>query len=316
MKLGIPVVTLVAGFLLTFSQSAVARPGSHPTKSPLGPCQDTAGAGAGDQSVIGHVNKTCNDGTEGDGGLQVGAGVRGPVVVIRVIDCGPPQVAGQLRPSAGNACGQMRNLCDAATTAHLPTGPNITTTATIGRIANGPWMMVGHDCAVSPTAARPQLTATMLLREVRELVPHPGIGIAPPGGTTLVNLQTLLWADTPADRSLGTHTLLGHHVALRVHVHRVDWTFGDGQHDSTTTPEPKYNPAEGCHTQTCPGYWGHTYTTTGPKTITATITWTGRYRVDTGPWQTIPNTVTGPTTTTTLTVKQARGILVPNPPDN
>jgi hypothetical protein len=276
-------------------------------------CTDSTAAHAGDGGFNGVGTKTCDDGTEDDGG----SGARGPRQVIRVIDCGPPQVAGQLRPGPGDVCGQIRNLCDAATAAHLPTGKGITTTATILRQPDGTWAMTGHDCAATPPRpARPQLTAATVLRQVRKLVPHPGIGIAPPGGTTLVNLQTLLWADTPADRSLGTHTLLGHHVALRVHVTRVDWTFGDGVTDTTNTPEPKYDPADGCHTRTCPGYWGHLYTSTGPMTITATITWTGRYRVDNGPWLTIPDTVTGPAATAALTVKQARGVLVPNPSDN
>jgi hypothetical protein len=233
------------------------------------------------------------------------------VPVIRVVDCGPPQVAGQVRPGPGDVCDQVRNVCDAATVARLPKDPKITTTATQQRHADGSWSLAGIDCAVH--AAAPRVTAVLVMREVRKLVPHPKVGIAPPGGATLVNIQTLLWADTPSDQSLGTVTLLGHQVTLQVHVAQVDWDFGDGQRDTTPSPEPRYDPSAGCKTVSCPGYWGHVYAATGAMTVSATVTWSGRYRVDGGAWLDIPGTVTGPATTAALTVRQARGVLVPNP---
>jgi len=219
-------------------------------------------------------------------------------------------VAGQVRPDPGEICGQVRNICDVASVARLPKDPNITTAATVQRLADGSWSLTAMNCALK--SATPQMTALMVMREVRKLVPHPKVGIAPPGGATLVNIQTLLWAETPADQSLGTVTILGHQVSLQVHVARVDWDFGDGQHDATDSPEPKYDASDGCKTVTCPGYWGHIYTTTGPMTVSATVTWSGRYRVDGGGWLDIPETVTGPATTATVTVRQARGVLVPN----
>jgi hypothetical protein len=179
------------------------------------------------------------------------------------------------------------------------------------RDPGGGWHLVALDCAVQ--AAAPRVTAVLVMREVRKLVPHPKVGIAPPGGATLVNIQTLLWADTPSDQSLGTVTLLGHQVTLQVHVAQVDWDFGDGQRDTTPSPEPRYDPSAGCKTVSCPGYWGHVYAATGAMTVSATVTWSGRYRVDGGAWLDIPGTVTGPATTAALTVRQARGVLVPNP---
>jgi hypothetical protein len=223
----------------------------------------------------------------------------------------PPQVAGQVRPGPGDACDQVRNVCDVASAARLPKDPKITTTATQQRNADGTWTLAGTNCMVR--SAVPQVTAVLVMQEARKLVPHPKVGIAPPGGATLVNIQTLLWAETPADQSLGTVTLLGHQVTLQVHVAQVDWDFGDGQRDSTDGPERPYDPAAGCKTVTCPGYWGHVYGTTGAMTISASVTWSGRYRVDGGAWLDIPGTVTGPATTAALTVKQARGVLVPNP---
>jgi hypothetical protein len=278
---------------------------SSSTSAPPGNCTAGTGARAVRGGFSDYSGKACDAGTTG----AAAGGSRGPVVVTRTVDCGPPQVAGQLRPDPGDVCGQVRNLCDAATPAQLPTDPTITTMASEQRDPDGTWRLIGTDCLVQ--GARPQVTALLVMQQLRKLVPHPAIGVAPPGGATLVNIQTLLWAETPAEQSLGTVTLLGHRVALRVHVDRVDWDFGDGSTDTTDTPEPRYDPADGCRTVTCPGYWGHVYRATGSTRVTATVTWSGRYRVDGGAWQDIPNTVTGPAATTDLVVRQARGILVP-----
>jgi hypothetical protein len=48
-------------------------------------------------------------------------------------------------------------------------------------------------------------------------------------------------------------------------------------------------------------------------TVTADLTWTGQFRVDGGPWQSIPGTVTAAAASTTIDVKEARGVLVQNP---
>jgi hypothetical protein len=234
-----------------------------------------------------------------------------PPPVTKTIDCGPPQISGQVRPRPGDYCAYLANLCDVPSPAQLPTDPRITTQVTLERQSDGRWTQIGFDCTAKAEA--PQVTPLLVLAEVRKLVPHPRIGVAPPGGATLVNIQTLLWLDTPADQSLGTVTLLGHRVMLRVHVDRVGWDFGDGQADTTSGPGHRYDPAEHCRTVTCDGYWGHIYATSGTMTIAATATWSGQYRVDGGAWLDIAGTVTGPPTSTAITVRQARGVLVPNP---
>jgi hypothetical protein len=166
------------------------------------------------------------------------------------------------------------------------------------------------NCDVKP--ATPQVTPVLVSQEVQKLVPRPQVGIAPPGGVSLVNIQTLLWVDTPADQSLGTITLLGQQVQLRVHVLRVNWTFGDGSSASAASPGRKYDAANPCTTPTCPDYWGHVYTNAAAMTVTAQVTWSGEFRVAAGAWQPIAGAVTGPIQSTTLTVRQARGMLVPD----
>jgi hypothetical protein len=107
--------------------------------------------------------------------------------------------------------------------------------------------------------------------------------------------------------------LLGQSVELRVTIESVAWDFGDGQTDRTSDGGTPYSPDQPCNTVLCPGYFGHVYTATGIRTVTATITWAGSYRIGGGTWQPIANTVTGPPSSVTLSVNQARGILVPNP---
>jgi autotransporter-associated beta strand protein len=153
----------------------------------------------------------------------------------------------------------------------------------------------------------------MVRDEAERLLPHPVIGSAPPGHVTLVNTETVLWVATAPDRRLGTVTLLGRRVAIRAHVERVAWDFGDDSSTTTTRPGTAYTNAHPCRTKQCPGYFGHTYSDTGTMTITADLTWTGQFRVDGGAWQTIPGTVIAAATSTSIDVKEARGVLVPNP---
>lgn len=156
------------------------------------------------------------------------------------------------------------------------------------------------------------MTPVVAMEQVRKLVPHPAIGIAPPGGKSLVNIQTLLWVNASVDQSLGTVTLLGHRVGLRIRVQHVDWDFGDGRTERTADPGRRYDVGDPCMTVTCPGYWGHVYDTTGAMTVSAAVTWSGEFRVDGGGWAPIAGTVTGAPVTAGLAVKQARGVLVPD----
>ncbi|MFN2518707.1 MAG: hypothetical protein ABR604_06620 [Jatrophihabitantaceae bacterium] len=290
------VITIAA--LMALAEASTFRPETN--------CNATTGARTTAGGFSDYSGKSCNSGTPASGN---DGGHGGPGLVTRVVDCGPRQVRGAVAVP-GDVCSQVRSVCGVASAGQLPTDPLLTTTGTLQPAPGGGWEQVGLDC--SARSAAPQVTGLLVMAEVRRLVPHPQIGVAPPGGVTLVNIQTLLWADTPADQSLGTVVLLGHRVALQVRVARVDWDFGDGQSDTTNGPERRYDPAAGCHTVICPGYWGHVYASTGPMTITAAVTWSGRYRVDAGAWLDIPATVTGPAARAVLTVKQARGVLVPN----
>lgn len=207
-------------------------------------------------------------------------------------------------------CAQVQNTCVVAA---LPTDPRLTTEAVLQQQPDGTWTLhatvcTGHHGGATTARVTPELAREQAVR----LVPHPAIGTAP-AGITLVNIQTVLWLDTTTDRSLGTVTLLGHRVDLAVSIDHVDWDFGDSATATTHGPGRTYDNTHPCNTAQCPGYWGHTYANTGAVRITATTTWTGRFRVDHGPWRPITGTVTGPASTTSLTVRQARAVLVPDP---
>jgi hypothetical protein len=194
----------------------------------------------------------------------------------------------------------------------LPADPRVTTLAVIQQWPDGRQDYLGARCDV--LSVQPRVTPLLARQEIEKLVPRPGIGVAPPGGKTLVNLQTVLWADTPADRGLGTVTLLGtYRVALRVHVQQVAWAFGDGATEVADGPGLPYRKGEHCTTVTCPGHFGHIYATTGTMTITERVTWSGQYSVNGGAWQDVAGTVKGPAATAQVTVLQARGVLVADP---
>ncbi|WP_157749663.1 hypothetical protein [Jatrophihabitans sp. GAS493] len=170
------------------------------------------------------------------------------------------------------------------------------------------------NAATAP--ATPQVTDAMVLASVTKFLPTTPLGVTPAGGTTLVNIQTIFWLDTPADRTLATVTLLGHQVRITIHLHGVTWNFGDGHTATTTTPGREYTASDRCSTPQCPGFFGHIYTDTsrsGPATVTATATWTAAYSVDNGPTNTITTPITAKPTTTNITVTQQRGQLIPEP---
>lgn len=179
-------------------------------------------------------------------------------------------------------------------------------------LVNGRWADPVVWC---PANARPALDLAGLRDRAERLLPRVGIGSAWTT-TALVNAETVLWAATNPDRELPTVTILGRAVSLRIHFDHADWDFGDGTADTTADPGKAYDSrGDPCRTAQCPDYYGHTYTRTGVMTIALTVTWHAQYRLGTT-WTDIAGTITGPTSRRALTVKQARGILIPNPGDH
>jgi len=291
---------LLAATILSSLPSAVASPSPG--------CADSTSASAGKGKLTVGARRSCPEHSTprhpGPGGVRA---------LYRQVDCGPPRVGVPAVVNRQNFCNLVRRDCSVVDPKELPTDPHVTTLALLrSRDGGKTWVYTGADCAAR--TAQPRVTPLLARQEIEKLVPRPGIGVAPPGGKTLVNLQTVLWADTPADRNLGTVTLLGtYRVALRVHVQHVAWAFGDGATEVADGPGLPYRKGEHCTTVTCPGHFGHVYATTGTMTITEQVTWSGQYSVNGGGWQVVAGTVDGPAATAQVTVLQARGVLVADP---
>ena len=223
----------------------------------------------------------------------------------RTIACG--------RPSAGfNAAW---NAVCGTPVACMVTGPGSNQPTPTGAFATQTRTGAGWGPPVvwcpGDVAAAPALAA--IREQVVRLLPRVRIGSAWTT-TALVNAQTVLWADTAPDRDLGAVTIVGAAVRLRVGFDHANWDFGDGTSDTTSAPGKAYDPVgDACRTAQCPDYYGHTYRHTGQPVIALTVTWRAQFSIDGSDWTDLPAPLTGPVDHHQLTVKQARGILIPNP---
>ena len=251
-----------------------------------------------------------NGGTSGrgqTGGNGDPGGTAGPAV--RTVDCGAPAALGHVITGGGDPCAVTRNRC-AGQPATNAAGKALTTQVTQTQLPDGSWSNGGSSCSVAGATAVVDPAAVQAA--FVKLLPTVGIGAAPATGRELVNVQALYWVNTAAQLNLGTQVLVGHQVNLTASVQTVTWGFGDGATAASSTPGRVFTRADYCDTAQCPGFFGHTYTSTGPMTVTAVITWTGTYSVDGGPAITIPTTVTTTPNTLPVTVYQARAVLLPN----
>ncbi len=302
----------IAGLLITIGCLGSLIPAAAAKSSPHD-CQGSVAVGQGSGSFDRSATQKCGVPPPGPTDASAPVIPAGPVILYRQVDCGPPRVGIPDVVNHQNFCSLVRRDCSVADPKELPTDPHVTTLALLRSDDGGKtWVYTGAGCTA--LTARPQVTPLLARQEIEKLVPRPGIGVAPPGGKTLVNVQTVLWANTPADRGLGTVTLLGtYRVALRVQVQQVAWAFGDGDTEIADGPGLPYRKGEHCTTVTCPGHFGHVYATTGTMTITEQVTWSGQYSVNGGAWQDVAGAVDGPAATAQVTVVQARGVLVADP---
>ena len=171
-----------------------------------------------------------------------------------------------------------------------------------------PWHSVGTTCAtdIAP-GARPTLTMTDITTQfMRTPWATPHLTSQPPGNTTLVNLPTyyqLRWSPTGHQPGETDHaTLHGIPVQIRPTLTGITYHYGDGtSHGPTTSTGGTYPHGDITHTYRHPGRY--------PATITITLG--ADYSIDNGTtWDPIPSTVTIPAPTTTITVRQARAVLV------
>jgi hypothetical protein len=165
--------------------------------------------------------------------------------------------------------------------------------------------------------ALPVPGAATIRDQVIKLLPVVRIGSAGPEPVTLVNIQTILWAQTAAARDLGAATVVSRPVQVRVRFHHAAWDFGDGDGDTAGVPGKAYDDAgDRCATVRCPHYFGHMYRRAGAVTVTLRVSWSASYSLDGVRYLPVAGgPLTGPAATLALRVRQARVVLVPNPGD-
>lgn len=180
------------------------------------------------------------------------------------------------------------------------------------RVSPLQWEYFGTVCLGSPEEVTQQLTAEDVAREFRRLTwPAATLNVQPADGETLVNLPTVFHADNN-DPITQTINLLGQTVVIEATP--VEWTWHWAQRSDDATADDVLP-----HTTSHPGAphpdatITHTYRTSGMTVRPSVdVTYQGRYRLNNGPWQDIPDphTVPGPATEP-LAILEARPALVP-----
>lgn len=205
-----------------------------------------------------------------------------------------------------SAVPRCKLLTDGGQTGDHPIAAYETQTREIGSTG---WQNLSFWCPHS-AAPTPVPTAGDIRDQAIRLLPHVHIKTTAPN--TLVNIQTIYWADTATHRDLGTVTVVGQPVQLKIAFDHADWNFGDGHSDRTSTPGTAYDKsANPCDTKQCSGYYGHTYTTTGHLNASVQISWNATYSLDGGAhWASVGPPLTGPTETVPIRVRQTHVVLV------
>ena len=154
-----------------------------------------------------------------------------------------------------------------------------------------PWTF----CDTAPET-KATITPAMAAVEMKRLAwPAPDLVIQPPGGRTLVNFPTNAYSRLAVDSVSQTVTVLGREVEIEATPEEFIWTWAQPGESAfaedltpltTTSPGAPYE--EGVELEV-----SHEYRDAG-VTVTASVsvTYRGRFRVDGGEWQDIPDTLT------------------------
>ena len=156
-------------------------------------------------------------------------------------------------------------------------------------------------CVTEPQAATPQeqVTPGRVLRAFRSLTwPQSDLSIQP-AGKTLVNFETNFYTDNSAP-SRQSVTLLNQDVLIEATPTTYTWRFGDGDALDTSIPGSAYPALDITHSYVTADSFGPSLDTT----------YSGRYRLNGGPWTTIPETLTVTGAPQSLQSVEARPTLV------
>lgn len=174
-----------------------------------------------------------------------------------------------------------------------------------------PWMRVGQTCVGENEAeSLGVITPGLVQREMEKLTwPKSELVIQPPDGVTLVNLPTNFYTENTAPTRQSVD-LLGQRVEIEASPTSYVWRFsraGDG--DGREGPQSRTTTSPGAPYPDLDVTYAYRY---APVTMSPSVdtVYTGRYRVNRGPWQEIPETLTVEGEPQTLQVKEAAAQLV------
>lgn len=217
----------------------------------------------------------------------------------------------------GNSLEGRAEGCQAATTTCVRDGQGPGPLSAVWRrdvtdpAAPGAWTRFGQTCipqAPDGAGAQPALTIAMIRSAwARTRFARPEPTLQPPGGRTLVNLPTYFAVTWPRSgyrpNQIRTVVLVGQQVRIRPTLAHVVYDFGDGQSRRSRSLGGGYPD----------GDVRHTYARTGSLRIRITVSYSGQYSVNGGPWQEVGATVAVPGPATTVQVLTASNHLVPGP---
>ncbi len=116
-------------------------------------------------------------------------------------------------------------------------------------------------------------------------LPESELVVQPPGGQTLVGLDTIF--STKAEPFTETVTLLGRTVELDIEPSSYRWSHGDSSEQTTDWPGQEWSRGGSAS-----GYVTHVYDDRMRISTSVDTTWSARYRIGGGSWQEVPGTVT------------------------
>lgn len=158
---------------------------------------------------------------------------------------------------------------------------------------------------VVPVVGEPSVvTVGMVWSAVREVpVPAAVLVVAPPGGETLVNLETVF--STEVGEFETSVVLLGQRVRLVLSPVWFRWVAGDGVSWVTSGPGVGYSPG-----LPMGGYVSHRYVRAGVVSARVDVGWAARFSVAGGPWQEVAGRVVVVGVPVELRVREAAPRLV------
>jgi hypothetical protein len=172
-----------------------------------------------------------------------------------------------------------------------------------GQTPDGDWSPLGEQCAGPagpPPAAtpKPQVTPGLVLTELRRIGLPSLQARTQPRDKTLVNFATIFYAEPQTFTR--TLTLLGQSVDVEATPASFTWHYGDGSSATTSTPGAPYPAKDVTHSYTD----AHTTVQTSVD-----VTYSARFRVGNGAWQTIPDRVTIAGPAGALRISEATAVL-------